>query len=463
MKVLAATLLSAALFYVSQGVLDIWAGAWLAATPLLWLAYGDTSRLQVSAAAILAFACGQAYLFECYWDVLPVPVLALFAAVLSAGFAAAVLLAGEFLRRGSAWAALVAFPVFWTAFEFLFGTLSPHGTFGALGYCLVSFPAGIQLASLFGVHGVSFLICLTANALALGLRGQRRPALAGLALSLAALGFGALRLMSPAPEHLRVAALADADAWHRDNREETLESARSAAQAYAAFIATLPGVRVVAIPEGAITMAAGQEQPALAPLAQAAKDSGAMVLTGTFVPPAFNRAFAFLPDGTVETYAKRHLLVPLEPGEPGLTAGLLGHGYAAQICKDMDFPGTVRDTAGHDIRLMVVPANDFRRDGWIHARMAIMRGVENGFALLRSAFNGLATISDAQGRVLARTSTDRAGMASIVADVPLGPGPTLYTRSGDLFSWACVALSAVLCGRLIGQRRRLLRVSPEPG
>lgn len=168
--------------------------------------------------------------------------------------------------------------------------------------------------------------------------------------------------------------------------------------------------------------------------------------------PEQNRAFAFLPDGGVETYAKRHPLRPLETEVPGRKPGLLGNGYATQICKDMDFPGSVRGTASHGVRLMIVPAKDFGRDGWIHARMAIMRGVENGFAVLRSAFNGLETISDAQGRVLAAAATGRTGMVAVSADVPLGPGPTLYTRMGDAFSWLCAALSLLLCVRLFAGR-----------
>jgi len=40
-------------------------------------------------------------------------------------------------------------------------------------------------------------------------------------------------------------------------------------------------------------------------------------------------------------------------------------------------------------------------DAWMHARQAILRGVENGFAVVRVASHGLATVSDDRGRVLA--------------------------------------------------------------
>jgi apolipoprotein N-acyltransferase len=37
--------------------------------------------------------------------------------------------------------------------------------------------------------------------------------------------------------------------------------------------------------------------------------------------------------------------------------------------------------------------------------MAVLRAVENGFALARSARNGLLTLSDNRGRILAETAT----------------------------------------------------------
>jgi apolipoprotein N-acyltransferase len=110
-----------------------------------------------------------------------------------------------------------------------------------------------------------------------------------------------------------------------------------------------------------------------------------------------------------------------------------------EICKDMDFPRTIRRDAARGVRLMGVPAGDFNRDAWIHGRMAIMRGVENGFATVRAASNGLVTASDDRGRLIASKMDSPAGPTMIVADLPLGSGPTLYTRIGDAFSWGCAA------------------------
>jgi apolipoprotein N-acyltransferase len=192
-------------------------------------------------------------------------------------------------------------------------------------------------------------------------------------------------------------------------------------------------------------------------LAAAARDTHSTIVVGAVSrDPARDMAIAFLPDGRRINYDKRHRLLPLEAAyTPGHAPGLLGHGRAMAICKDMDFPRTLRsDAQKGDIRIIAVPAGDFGMDRWIHGRMAIMRGVENGFAVLRAAFNGLETVSDAQGRVIARARIDRMGALVVtVADVALGPGATLYTKIGDVFPWACLLLSAGLLGWMVRKLR----------
>jgi len=84
--------------------------------------------------------------------------------------------------------------------------------------------------------------------------------------------------------------------------------------------------------------------------------------------------------------------------------------------------------------------------------MAVMRGVEGGFAIVRPAHDGLVYASDAQGRLVALKKTAPTGLTMIVADLPLGPGPTLYARIGDLFPWMCVICSLVLAAGLARRR-----------
>ena len=76
---------------------------------------------------------------------------------------------------------------------------------------------------------------------------------------------------------------------------------------------------------------------------------------------------------------------------------------------------------------------------------AVMRGVENGFAVVRAANHGLLTASDAKGRLIGQKVARPDQMDSILADLPLGPGPTLYTRTGNVFPWATLGLTLLLC------------------
>lgn len=123
---------------------------------------------------------------------------------------------------------------------------------------------------------------------------------------------------------------------------------------------------------------------------------------------------------------------------------MLGDRTAVAICKDMDFPAMIRGDAMLQPGLFAVPAWDFGKDAVWHARLAILRGVENGFAVARSANYGLLTLSDAYGRVLATKASTSGGMVLLQGDLPRGPGQTLYARIGDSFAWICLAMSVLL-------------------
>lgn len=97
---------------------------------------------------------------------------------------------------------------------------------------------------------------------------------------------------------------------------------------------------------------------------------------------------------------------------------------------------------------MVVPAWDFVVDGWWHDRMAAMRAVESGFALARTARQGLLTVRDDRGRLIASARSDAAPMSLVAASVKVRHDATVYARYGDWFAWLCVIVAAGVVGRL---------------
>ena len=146
-------------------------------------------------------------------------------------------------------------------------------------------------------------------------------------------------------------------------------------------------------------------------------------------------------------YDKHHLLPGVEPEKPGDKRVLLDQPsgrWGLQICKDMDFPKLSREYAVLGANLLLVPAWDFNLDRWLHARMAVLRAVENGFALARSARNGLLTLSDNRGRIVAETATVPGRFVSITGKVNVAREQTFYTRTGDWFAWLCVAMFVIL-------------------
>jgi apolipoprotein N-acyltransferase len=87
--------------------------------------------------------------------------------------------------------------------------------------------------------------------------------------------------------------------------------------------------------------------------------------------------------------------------------------------------------------------------------MAVLRGVEGGFALARTARKGTLTLSDDRGRVLTQASS--AGLdtpVTLLGDVPLRQTRTPYARWGDAFGWLCLLAAAVLALGLAWNPRR---------
>ena len=159
-----------------------------------------------------------------------------------------------------------------------------------------------------------------------------------------------------------------------------------------------------------------------------------------------NMLMVFQPDViSPATYNKHHLIPGFEhqytPGDSyTLLAGTPRIGLA--ICKDMDFHDIGQAYGARHAQLLLVPAWDFSLDGWLHSRMAIMRGVESGFASARAARSGRLTLSDDRGRVVADASSE-AHDAELVGDLPLRDTRTLYARWGDWFAWlGLIALAA---------------------
>ena len=453
-------LLSGAGFFFSTGHGSVWLLAWLAPIPVLWLAFGPEKYWLVFAAALLAGIVGGCNILPAYFGILPAAVLAIAVAAPALSFAVSVVAARFVAQRLSPPMGILAFAVVWTALDF-FASWSANGAALSPAYSQVGLPLMIQSASVFGLWVVTFVIGFFAAGVALAV-ATKRPAPALLALIVAVLnaGYGLWRMeTAPATQSVRVGLAAD-DALIATGLKPDEQSALAVAKTYAAAVRTLTarGASLIVLPEKTAVLEPAWQGAFYAELETAAHIGHATVVIGVDerIAGRKNNALVFFPNGAPpRSYAKRRLVPGLESAfTPGTASLMLGDRTGIAVCKDMDFPDLLRADARLEPVIYAVPAWDFGKDGWWHARLAIMRGVENGFAVARAANDGLLTLSDAYGRVIAQKPSGADGMTLLTGNVPRGPGRTLFARVGDSFAWMCTILSALLLGLSFAAHRR---------
>jgi apolipoprotein N-acyltransferase len=443
---------SGALYLFGTGLHPHWYLAWLAPIPVL-LAAPQISRRAAALAAFAAFALGELNMFTYARAIIPLPVLFLLVIAPAAIFAAFVLVFRMFARRGQLVRAALSMPALWVAYEYLSELRSPHATFGNLAYTQMGFLPILQMVSLTGIWSISFLLFLLPAAIAAifapgaALRRKIAVALGALVVFAGVLGFGWQRLQSGSQGPAVRIGLIDTDTPRYPDGEASLALVR----AYAEHISApaRDGAQVVVIPEkiGRYNESEVGESDRI--LEQAAQDNHVTIVAGLLHLPNLNETRIYSPQGSLEaTYEKHHMLPPFESDlVAGTTRTLLNRPsgrWGVEICKDMDFPALSRQYGADGIGLLLVPAWDFVADGWLHGRMAILRGVESGFSIARSAKQGTLTVTDDRGRVLAERTTDSAGFDIVVADVPVANERTFYSRAGDWFARFDLALVTII-------------------
>ena len=307
------------------------------------------------------------------------------------------------------WHAPLVFPLAAAAVDLAFGSISWHGTWGSWANSQVGVLPVIQLAAVGGTPAVVFLAVLPAATVAIAVARRRTiafPLLAfGLpaALVMAALGYGFARL-ADSPVLPRVAVgLAAADHANMQPSDPG-GSADSTIAAYlqAAASLTAEGAQFIVLPEKIEILDATSAERMRGMLSAWAREHRTYLLAGFAIVTSDyrdNRAWLFGPTGDLKVdYAKRHLVPLVEmrfrPGNSDAVITDTGRTLGVAICKDMDFPRVARRYGRAGVQAMLTPASDFDVDGVFHSRMAVLRGVEQGFSVIRAANHGVLTVSD---------------------------------------------------------------------
>jgi apolipoprotein N-acyltransferase len=462
---LLAIAVTAALFWFGKGLNPYWLLLWFAPIPVLLFA----SRTAWPSAAVTAFVAWFAGSFS-FWRYfrllgMPLAIVAFILALEAIVFTLAVLLSRALLRRGAPWSALFAFPAAWVTYEWVRNFALPHGTAGSLAYTQLNFLPFLQLASVTGPWGMSFLLLLFPAAVAIGRHLCRaapkqafRIAGTGLGVVAIVLIFGAIRLATPVQgSRVPVGMIASDDPGNVDVAEEGRKTG-ALFRAYASQAKELAarGAQVIVIPEK-LGIIVDPDTKGIDKIFENLADiTGETIVAGMVhvsPPVKYNEARVYAPEAPVLSYDKHHMLPTFESKlKPGTTLTLLqkrSATWGVEICKDMDFTPLSREYGRKGVGLMLVPGWDFSMDRWWHGHIAVMRGVEDGFSVVRAAKNGYLTVSDDRGRILAETRSDSAAFATLLTAVPAEHDRTVYLFLGDWFAWVSAALLVFAISRLL--------------
>jgi apolipoprotein N-acyltransferase len=391
----------------------------------------------------------------------------------------------------------------WVALEMLRGRLLTGFPWNFLGASQLSLPPLIQLCSVTGIYGISFLIVWfslsLANALWLLPGSPLRPWKWALELALPSLavvmaftwGLQRMAHWPAATRSVKVAliqpSIPQTLIW--DPQESTNRFLKLLDLSELALVAK---PELMIWPESAVPNVLRFDPeltyPAVTNLVR--NHRVWLILGADDVEPAdgirhpkdrfYNSSFLVAPNGEFKaTYRKLRLVifgeyVPLANWLPflqwftpigdGFTPGTktvpfvipdLQIHTAVLICFEDTFPHATGAYVQTDTDFLVNMTNDgwFGNSAaqWQHAFNAAFRAVEYGLPLVRAANNGITCWVDPLGRlhdVPFGDSSDVYGPGFKIVQIPLRPSvnelvPTFYHRHGDWFGWSCVALVSI--------------------
>lgn len=357
--------------------------------------------------------------------------------------------------------ALFIFCLLWVGLEMARAHLFTGFPWNLMGYGFNLRPETMQLASITGVFGLSFLYVTATTAPALLL--QKKPAFVGLcSIALPALlfGFGAWRLANATVEYTDIPIrlvqpnISQFEKWKDDRRQEWFEK-------HIALSRSAPPGAVVIWPETALPYPLPQDRAAAKALATLLPRQTLLTGAVKFQDDAagfqvWNSLQVIERGRVIADYDKARLVpfgefIPLRsllpfvqkithgsvdfsagPGPQSLKVNGLP-AFAPLICYEVIYP-EYRSTERPEWIVNIT------NDGWFgdstgprqHLEMARMRSVEQGLPLARAANTGISALIDPFGRIINALPIDKEG---VIENFLPKPESTFFSHFGEV--WLC--------------------------
>lgn len=402
---------------------------------------------------------------------------------------------------------LVTLASFLALAEWARGHLFSGFPFDLLGYALTANDEMLQLASVVGSYGLTFIAALIAMTPALiwpadqrGLVRRLIPIFLSIAVIAAQVAYGNWRLTSTtltARTDMKVRMvqpmILDHADWSVADPDAIINQLISLSESkLTPSDPGISGITHLVWPESVFPFFLTNYPDGIARIARMLPDT-TLLLTGApreplgddglpiLDNPGYNSILAIDSNGeVVASYDKSHLvpfgeylpfqsfwrLFGINQFVPGTNGWAAGDGrrlmsppgtppFLALVCYEAVFPGDIG--APQDVRAAQFILN-VTNDAWFmgsigpaqHAHHARMRAVETGLPMLRAANSGVTLSVDPLGRVVSQLAEGQVAVLDVVPSEPV-PGGTLFNRLGDLPFWVAVTLG--ILGSLIAARR----------
>lgn len=362
--------------------------------------------------------------------------------------------------RDNRWRVFV-FPAAMILMEWIQYTFTPFASWGVAAYTQAGNLPVMQVLSVFGMPGLSFLIYWVNSSAAGYLLNTSAPRIR-LLLPLAAVALvfvaGSLRFSNSRPAGKATIAVAavgtDSEvsglplpsaAENKKVQEGLFRRTRKAAGA---------GAQLVVWNEASTFILPADEKRFTDSLQHLA-GSAQIYLVAAFVVPVsqqplrYQNKYLFVnPEGQVLQTYNKHQPVPGEPAERGteplVTWNINQSRVGAAICYDYDFPYMAKGFGQADADIVALPSSDWRGIDPLHTEMAAFRATEQGHSVLRATRFGLSAAITPYGELTVQQSSFDAHDKIMYANLPVKGIPTIYGFIGDLFVYCCISGLAVI-------------------
>ena len=370
-----------------------------------------------------------------------------------------------FARRTKGFLSTLAFPATYVAVDLAIGLWPLLGTIVSPAVTQFELTSLVQIASVTGIWGLTFLIGWAAATVNLwwengfDVRKAGRPVTIFALVFALVLLFGAARLAlaRPASETVRVGGVTvphERDYW---SEIIDLGTPRDVAHRFEAEIAALNerlfaesekmvqgGAQIVFWSEGNGVLYEEDEEAFLQRAQAFAREHQVYFVPALLVlhygqTSTDNKLAMITPEGEIAfQYVKT--ISWYETDSDGILHYVdTPYGrISAAICFDMDFPTLLRQAARQDVDIVVVPAFDSEGIKPYHTQVGLFRAIDGGFSIVRQVNTGTSMAVDYHGNVLAYQDYFRTADRTMYADVPTQGVRTVYGALGDWFAYADV-------------------------